>query len=69
MAAIERIERKLACESVTIKVEKCGSGCPYFGIDGGPGSVMICSHSQGGYVIDSGGKYEGMFPEKCPLKK
>lgn len=43
--------------------------CPYFGMDGGPGPVMVCEHPKApdqGYIISHPVCDTG-FPEKCPL--
>lgn len=57
------------------KIKKCYHECPYFKLDGGPSSIMVCGHpslSEGSYdevcIISHPDCMSG-FPEKCPLKK
>ena len=56
------------------EIERCYHECPHFGIDGGPGPVMVCQHP-----FFNGKGYEGCiishpecdegFPKDCPLLK
>lgn len=53
---------------VTIELERCRNQCPYFGIDGGPGPVMVCDHPEAPspYIVSHPECDDG-FPEECPL--
>ena len=54
--------------TLTKKIERCYHDCPHFGIDGGPGPVMVCDHPDAperGYII-SHPECEQGFPPKCP---
>lgn len=55
---------------IVYSVERCYHTCPHFGLDGGPGAVMICNHPQApdsGHII-SHPDCETGFPAKCPLR-
>ncbi len=44
--------------------------CPYRGIDGGPGAVMVCEHSrasQMGYIISWNPERTTRSSDQCPL--
>ena len=45
----------------------CYHNCEYFGIDGGPGPVMVCNHpdAEDCYIISHAECTKG-FPIKCP---
>lgn len=50
-------------------IQRCKDECPYFGIDGGPGPVMICKRPDAirqGYIISHPDCDSG-FPRECPL--
>jgi hypothetical protein len=51
-------------------IEKCYHECPYFGIEGAPGSVMMCNHPEAPdiYII-SHPECDNGFPKLCPLIK
>jgi hypothetical protein len=56
--------------TVVTRVTRC-MNCPHKGIDGWPGSVMVCNHPDcpkdtRGYIINHPDCDEG-FPDRCPL--
>jgi len=58
----------------TKKIKRCYHECPYFDTDGGPGSVMVCTHPDAGKLGDGLGygiihhpECDNGFPSKCPL--
>ena len=58
-------------EAKTKDISKCYQECPYFGLEGGPGPVMVCKHPKaedGGYII-SHPQCDTGFPKKCPIVK
>ena len=53
------------------KIDRCYHECPYFGIDGGPGPVMVCNHpnAEDNGLIISHPECDNGFPLRCPLLK
>lgn len=61
---IERTQR--------VTITRCYHECPYFGLEGGPGPVMMCNHpcwadkgTYAGAIISHPECDEG-FPDRCP---
>jgi len=54
-----------------VEISRCYHECPYFGLDGGPGPVMVCNHPSlsgwEGMDIISHPECVNGFPKKCPL--
>lgn len=60
--------------TITKEISRCYHECPHFGLDGGPGAVMVCNHPDGnlpgyppGYGIISHPDCDSGFPKLCPL--
>ena len=51
------------------EINRCYSECPYFGVEGGPGPIMVCNHPKADnlYII-SHPECDSGFPDQCPLK-
>jgi len=55
----------------TKEIGRCYQECPHFGLEGGPGPVMVCGHPDApltGYIISHPDCDRG-FPKECPLTK
>lgn len=57
------------------EISQCYHECPYFTLDGGPGSVMVCDHPKApgegiakGMIISHPDCAAG-FPKLCPLRQ
>lgn len=59
--------------TITKDISKCYHECPYFELEGGPSSVMVCSHPEAqefdGNGIISHPECDIGFPKRCPLVK
>lgn len=63
-----KVVRKVSVEK---EIDRCYHQCLYFGLEGGPGAVMICNHPKApkkGFIISHPDCDNG-FPKDCPLLK
>jgi len=54
------------------EISSCYYNCPYFGLDDGPSSPMICEHPKAencGHIISWDDDIQNGFPHDCPLFK
>lgn len=66
---------KVTIPAKEVEIDRCYHTCPHFALDGGPSSIMYCSHpywnDKGSYAgcIISHPQCDTGFPDQCPLLK
>ena len=64
---------RVAVAGTTVTIKRCYHECPHFGLEGGPGPIMVCEHpSLRGKGIEAAAiishpDCDTGFPEECPL--
>lgn len=69
LGSMKYVRRGRKHVTLTKVIEHCYHECPHFGLEGGPGPIMVCKHPEAednGLIISHPDCDIG-YPEKCPL--